>query len=233
MRSASSASRARRRRVGSASPTLGCCRRSARTSASRSQNARLYLETQRRASEMAALAELGREIGALLDLDPILERIAERARQLLAADTSAVFLERDGAFVPVVARRRLRSGAHGRLDHRRRGDHRRPRDPGRGRVRQRRARAIPRSRPHPGDRARTRGTADGAPLSRGARHRRDGRLAHARRPTRSPSRTSNFLVGLSQQAAIAIENARCSPRRKRRSSRPKRRTRRRAHSWRR
>ena len=62
------------------------------------QNARLYAETGRRASEMAALAELGREIGALLDLEPILGEIGERARELLDADTSAVFLEREGTF---------------------------------------------------------------------------------------------------------------------------------------
>ncbi len=67
------------------------------------QNARLYHETQRRASEMAALAELGREIGALLDLEPILRKIGERAGELLEADSSAVFLEREDRFVPVVA----------------------------------------------------------------------------------------------------------------------------------
>jgi GAF domain-containing protein/CheY-like chemotaxis protein/HPt (histidine-containing phosphotransfer) domain-containing protein len=69
------------------------------------QNARLYAETGRRASEMAALAELGREVGGLLELDPILGRIAERARELLDADTSAVFLETEGGerFVPAVA----------------------------------------------------------------------------------------------------------------------------------
>ena len=37
------------------------------------QNARLYRETGRRASEMAALAELGREVGAMLDLDAVLQ----------------------------------------------------------------------------------------------------------------------------------------------------------------
>jgi GAF domain-containing protein/CheY-like chemotaxis protein/HPt (histidine-containing phosphotransfer) domain-containing protein len=69
------------------------------------QNARLYAETGRRASEMAALAELGREVGGLLELDPILGRIAERARELLDADTSAVFLQTEGGerFVPAVA----------------------------------------------------------------------------------------------------------------------------------
>jgi PAS domain S-box-containing protein len=70
------------------------------------QNARLYRETQRRARETAALAQLGREVGSLLELDPILREIAERARELLDADTSAVFLEEaEGGerFLPFVA----------------------------------------------------------------------------------------------------------------------------------
>jgi GAF domain-containing protein/DNA-binding response OmpR family regulator len=66
-------------------------------------NARLFEETGRRASEMAALAELGREVGALLELDPIIGKVAERALELLDGSTSAVFLERGGRFVPVVA----------------------------------------------------------------------------------------------------------------------------------
>jgi len=56
------------------------------------QNARLYNETRRRAEEMAALAEVGREISATLELSVVLELIAERAKTLLSADTSAVFL---------------------------------------------------------------------------------------------------------------------------------------------
>jgi GAF domain-containing protein/CheY-like chemotaxis protein len=69
------------------------------------QNARLYRETGRRASEMAALAELGREVGGMLDLDAVLERIAERARELLEADSSAVFLEQPEGetLLPIVA----------------------------------------------------------------------------------------------------------------------------------
>ena len=69
------------------------------------QNARLYRETQRRASEMAALAELGREVGGTLDIDAVIEPIALRAAELLDADTSAVFLEQpDGSFKPIVVR---------------------------------------------------------------------------------------------------------------------------------
>ncbi len=81
------------------------------------QNARLYRETGRRASEMAALAELGREVGAMLDLDAVFSRIAERARELLEADTSAVFLEADdGTYAPEHRRGRADRSDHGRHD---------------------------------------------------------------------------------------------------------------------
>jgi signal transduction histidine kinase/DNA-binding response OmpR family regulator len=61
------------------------------------QNARLYAETRRRANEMAALADVGREISATLELSGVLELIADRARTLLTADTSAVFLPQPGS----------------------------------------------------------------------------------------------------------------------------------------
>ena len=54
--------------VGSRSRTPGCIR-----------------ETQRQAAEMTALADVGREISAMLDPAVVLERIAERALALLAA----------------------------------------------------------------------------------------------------------------------------------------------------
>ncbi len=60
------------------------------------QNAGLYDETRRRAEEMAALAEVGREISATLELSVVLELVAERAKTLLNADTSAVFLPESG-----------------------------------------------------------------------------------------------------------------------------------------
>jgi len=56
------------------------------------QNAQLYQETQRRASEMAALAEVGHDISATLDLDTVLKQIASHARDLLEAEDSAVYL---------------------------------------------------------------------------------------------------------------------------------------------
>jgi signal transduction histidine kinase/DNA-binding response OmpR family regulator len=55
-------------------------------------NARLYRETGRRADEMAALADLGRDALAMFDAEEVLGRIAERARELLEAATSAVLL---------------------------------------------------------------------------------------------------------------------------------------------
>jgi GAF domain-containing protein/CheY-like chemotaxis protein len=67
------------------------------------RNAQLYREAQRRAREMAELAEVGREISATLDLEGLLGRIADRARTLLEGSTSAVFLaEPDGqTFTPI------------------------------------------------------------------------------------------------------------------------------------
>ena len=61
------------------------------------QNARLYREAHRRGDEMAALAEVGQEISATLDVDLVLRRIGERVQSLLEADSSALFLaEPDG-----------------------------------------------------------------------------------------------------------------------------------------
>jgi GAF domain-containing protein/DNA-binding response OmpR family regulator len=66
--------------------------------------AQLYTETQRRAREMAALAEIGREISLTLDLTMVLERIAGRAQELLQAqDVVLRLLEPDGRLPVVVA----------------------------------------------------------------------------------------------------------------------------------
>jgi PAS domain S-box-containing protein len=56
------------------------------------ENARLFLETQRRAEETAALAEVGREISVTLDLETVLTRIALYAKELFRAESSAVYL---------------------------------------------------------------------------------------------------------------------------------------------
>ncbi|HLA16673.1 MAG TPA: response regulator, partial [Candidatus Limnocylindrales bacterium] len=67
------------------------------------ENARLYRDSQRRASEMAALAEVGAEISQMLEVRPVLERIAEQARTLLESSSSAVYLaEGDGRTLKAV-----------------------------------------------------------------------------------------------------------------------------------
>ncbi|MFH1086264.1 MAG: GAF domain-containing protein, partial [Chloroflexota bacterium] len=61
------------------------------------QNARLYQETQRRAEEMASLAEIGSDIAATHELEPVLERLADRARGLLRVrDIAFYLLQPDG-----------------------------------------------------------------------------------------------------------------------------------------
>ena len=56
------------------------------------ENARLFQETERRAREMAALAEVGREVSSTLNIENVLEKISEYAKNLLEAETSAVYL---------------------------------------------------------------------------------------------------------------------------------------------
>ena len=56
------------------------------------ESGRLFQETNRQAQEAAAIAEVGRDISATLQLDTVLERIASYAMNLLQAETSAVYL---------------------------------------------------------------------------------------------------------------------------------------------
>ena len=60
------------------------------------QNARLFRESHRRADEMSALADVGREISATLEPRVVLEQIAEHAMRLLTAGSSAVYLTQPG-----------------------------------------------------------------------------------------------------------------------------------------
>jgi signal transduction histidine kinase/CheY-like chemotaxis protein len=61
------------------------------------ENARLFGETQRRAREAAALADVGRDLSSSLELGSVMNGIARHARDLLAAGTSAIFLPEEGA----------------------------------------------------------------------------------------------------------------------------------------
>ena len=56
------------------------------------QNARLYEEARRRASEMAPLAEIGHDIATTVDLEPVLEQIAAQAKQLLRVRDIALYM---------------------------------------------------------------------------------------------------------------------------------------------
>jgi GAF domain-containing protein/CheY-like chemotaxis protein len=60
------------------------------------ENARLFDETQRRSRETAALAEVGRDISSTLELSTVMDRIAGHARTLLNASSSAIFLPEPG-----------------------------------------------------------------------------------------------------------------------------------------
>ncbi|HQR11119.1 MAG TPA: GAF domain-containing protein [Casimicrobiaceae bacterium] len=61
------------------------------------ENARLFDETQRRTREAAALAEVGRDISSTLDLTKVMDRIAGHAKDLLGVDSSAIFLPDEGS----------------------------------------------------------------------------------------------------------------------------------------
>ncbi len=69
------------------------------------EKARLFDETQRRARETAALAEVGRDISSTLDFSIVMERIARHARELLYGDSSAIYLpdETGKKINPIVA----------------------------------------------------------------------------------------------------------------------------------
>jgi len=60
------------------------------------ENARLFDETQRRTREAGALAEVGRDISSTLDLSTVMDRIARHAKDLLNADSAAIFLPETG-----------------------------------------------------------------------------------------------------------------------------------------
>ncbi len=69
---------------------------------------RLLLETTQRAQEAAAVAEVGRDISATLQVDIVLDRIASYAQELLAAETSAVYIyEQSDAQLHAVAAKGL------------------------------------------------------------------------------------------------------------------------------
>ena len=60
------------------------------------ENARLLEDTQRRERESTALSEVGRDLSSTLDLATVMDRIAGHAKDMLAAQNSAIFLPDEG-----------------------------------------------------------------------------------------------------------------------------------------
>lgn len=67
------------------------------------ESGRLFQETSRQAQEAAAIAEVGRDISATLELDIVLERIASYAMNLLHSETSAVYLAEGNSLRAIAA----------------------------------------------------------------------------------------------------------------------------------
>ena len=61
------------------------------------QGARLLDETERRARESQALSDVGRDLSSSLDLAVVMDRIAGHARELLETSSSAIFLPEPGS----------------------------------------------------------------------------------------------------------------------------------------
>ncbi|HTS14519.1 MAG TPA: GAF domain-containing protein, partial [Candidatus Sulfotelmatobacter sp.] len=173
------------------------------------QNARLYRDSQRRAGEMAALVDVGSEISAMLELRPVIERIADRALVLLGGQSSAVFLREVGeevyrALVSIgdlaepIQETIIRPGEGILGDIARRATAEAVNDT----VDDARTITIPGTTPDEHDRLMA------APLL--ARGTVVGLMAVWRSEEAPPFTEADleFLVSLSQQAAIAIENAR-------------------------
>ncbi len=98
----------------SANPKCACSRPWLASMGVALENARLFEEIQRRTRESAALAEVGRDISSTLDLPTVMDRIAHHAKELLAADHSAIFLPEGAAEGGAAVLPRHRRGRRGR-----------------------------------------------------------------------------------------------------------------------
>ena len=57
------------------------------------EGARLYLEIEQRAEEMSALAEIGNDIAATHEIEPVLEKIATRVMEMMGVQDIALYLK--------------------------------------------------------------------------------------------------------------------------------------------
>jgi GAF domain-containing protein/DNA-binding response OmpR family regulator/anti-sigma regulatory factor (Ser/Thr protein kinase) len=172
------------------------------------ENARLFDETQRSAREAQALSDVGRDLSSSLDLAVVMDRIAGHAKDLLQAGSSAIFLpEPDGrGYRALVARGELAEPLQAAVI-----------EPGRGIIGSlvqsgqpefvNDTVADPRAVQMPGAERRDDERLMVVPLRAGAAV--EGAMAVWRVGGRPfEARELAFLVGLSQQAAIALHNAR-------------------------
>ena len=172
------------------------------------ENARLFTEINRSASQMAALTDIGREISASLNLPTVLARITSSARELLAADISSVYLlEPDGETLTPIAvdgaeaeailqnRSRLGQGLIGQV------------------AQSGQAEIVldavndPRAVQIPGTQSATDEQLMLAPLLAGQRIIGAMVVWRETQKARFGQPDLDFLVGLARQAAIAIQNA--------------------------
>ena len=183
------------------------------------ENARLFTEINRSASQMAALTDIGREISASLNLPTVLARITSSARELLAADASSVYLlEPDGETLTPIAvdgaeaeailqnRSRLGQGLIGQV------------------AQSGQAEIVldavndPRAVQIPGTQSATDEQLMLAPLLAGQRIIGAMVVWRETQKARFGQPDLDFLVGLARQAAIAIQNARLFEEAQRRAS---------------
>ena len=174
------------------------------------QNARLYQEAHRRGDEMAALAEVGQEISATLDVQAVLDQIGERVRSLLAVDSVALWIAQpDGeTFRPILGKGQIADAILS-------GEIRAGKGIVGDIIRRREPELInltgddPRAVRMPGTPDRTGEIERMMVVPLVSRDRVTGVTAvwrHAGEPFVQAD--LNFLVGLARQASIAIENAR-------------------------
>ncbi len=172
------------------------------------QNARLYDETRQRADQMAALADVSREISATLERSAVLHMIAERAKTLLRGDSSVVYLRTDDpdVFRAEVAIGQLADAVQGFPLLRGTGIMGAIIESGRAEV-VNDARNDPRAQTIPGTEDDEEDRLMAAPLI--VRGEVSGMLAVWRSVGVEDfsELDLSFLVGLSQQAAIAVQNA--------------------------
>jgi GAF domain-containing protein/CheY-like chemotaxis protein/anti-sigma regulatory factor (Ser/Thr protein kinase) len=173
------------------------------------ENARLFDETQRRAREAAALAEVGRELSSSLQLEQVLDGIARHAKELLGASESAIFLPEPGTtrYTAIVALGELAAPIKAAVIEAGRGiigsllKSGRPELVNDALADPRRIQ-IPGTEPRDGERLMV------VPLL-GAGDLVQGAMAVWRRGGEPfATRELEFLVGLSRQAAVALANAR-------------------------